>query len=223
MICKVCQIEKPETDFSPNRAKCKACLAIWAQDYQAKNKVKIQDYNKQYQLKNKKKLSDKTKQLVDEGYFKRHYKNGYKNKRKEYYSTNREKILTYRQKYTHTPEYLEARRKYMKQKRASDPAYKIRANVSRRIRDVLKGVSKSEGTLKLLGCDVSFLRRHLESLFQAGMSWENYGINGWHIDHIIPCSNFDLSKPEGQSKCFHYSNLQPLWAKDNLSKGSKVF
>jgi len=54
------------------------------------------------------------------------------------------------------------------------------------------------------------------------MSWDNHGFKGWHIDHIIPCSAFDLTKVEEQKKCFHYTNLQPLWAKDNLSKGDKL-
>ena len=54
------------------------------------------------------------------------------------------------------------------------------------------------------------------------MTWKNWGVKGWHLDHIIPCASFDLSLPEEQKKCFHYTNLQPLWAEDNLSKGSKL-
>jgi hypothetical protein len=54
------------------------------------------------------------------------------------------------------------------------------------------------------------------------MSWENYGLYGWHIDHILPCSSFDLLKPEEQRKCFHWSNMQPLWARDNLRKSAKI-
>ena len=61
---------------------------------------------------------------------------------------------------------------------------------------------------------------HLEKSFKPGMTRENYG--KWHIDHIRPCSSFDLSKPEEQSICFHYSNLMPLWAEENLKKGSKL-
>jgi hypothetical protein len=54
------------------------------------------------------------------------------------------------------------------------------------------------------------------------MTWQNYGYYGWHIDHIKPCASFDLRKPSEQRKCFHYSNLQPLWAKDNLQKSDKI-
>jgi hypothetical protein len=60
----------------------------------------------------------------------------------------------------------------------------------------------------------------MESLFLEGMSWDNYG--KWHIDHIRPCSSFDLSDTEQQKICFNYKNLQPLWAEDNLRKGAKV-
>ena len=54
------------------------------------------------------------------------------------------------------------------------------------------------------------------------MSWDNYGLHGWHVDHIKPCASFDLSKPIEQRKCFNFNNLQPLWAIDNLRKGSKI-
>jgi hypothetical protein len=74
----------------------------------------------------------------------------------------------------------------------------------------------------LLGCSINFLKKYLEDRFKEGMLWRNYGIYGWHIDHIIPCYNFDLSKLEEQNKCFHYSNLQPLWAKENWSKHTNI-
>jgi len=75
--------------------------------------------------------------------------------------------------------------------------------------------------LKLIGCTSMFLKKHLESKFTEGMSWKNYGFYGWHVDHIRPCNSFDFSKKEEQKNCFHYSNLQPLWANDNFSKGNK--
>ena len=54
------------------------------------------------------------------------------------------------------------------------------------------------------------------------MTWQNHTVTGWHIDHIMPCSNFDLSKPEQQKECFHYTNLQPLWYDENIRKSNKV-
>ena len=82
------------------------------------------------------------------------------------------------------------------------------------------GNYKSAPTMKLVGCSSSELRARFESMFRDGMSWRNYGgSEGWEIDHIKPCTAFDLSKPIEQSKCFHFSNLQPLWKRDNIRKG----
>jgi len=61
---------------------------------------------------------------------------------------------------------------------------------------------------------------HIEKQFKPGMNWENYSLYGWHIDHIRPCASFDLTKEEEIQKCFHYSNLQPLWAEENLKKAA---
>jgi len=97
-----------------------------------------------------------------------------------------------------------------------------------RINTVLKGNKKSASTEELIGCTIEEFKRRFECLFIPGMTWDNHGAgkNGkgmkeWHIDHIIPCCKFNLSKDEEQRKCFHYSNLQPLWASDNMKKGGK--
>ena len=83
---------------------------------------------------------------------------------------------------------------------------------------MLKGV-KGFSTMELTGCELPFLKGYLEAKFTEGMTWENHG--DWHIDHIQPCCSFDLKEEEEQQKCFHYTNLQPLWASDNLTKGGK--
>lgn len=77
---------------------------------------------------------------------------------------------------------------------------------------------KKTNTLELLGCSINQVRLHLESQFTEGMSWDNYGLYGWHIDHIKPCNTFDLTDPEQQKQCFHYTNLRPLWASKNWSR-----
>jgi hypothetical protein len=83
---------------------------------------------------------------------------------------------------------------------------------------------KAYKSMKLLGCSVDECRMYLESKFLPGMTWENHGFGDgkWHIDHILPCASFDLTKPEEQLKCFHYTNLQPLWHNENLSKSDKI-
>lgn len=89
-----------------------------------------------------------------------------------------------------------------------------------RIRATVTKGYKSDSTLTLLGCSVDDFKLHLEKSFTIGMSWDTYG--KWHIDHIIPCASFDLTDPEEQKKCFHYTNMQPLWEIDNFMKGDKL-
>lgn len=102
-----------------------------------------------------------------------------------------------------------------------NPHIRILHNLRRRVSFVLKGEQKSANTLALIGCSRENLIKHLESQFKNNMSWSNYGRGGWNVDHIIPCCSFDLSNPEEQKKCFHYTNLQPLWWIDNYRKGSR--
>ena len=80
---------------------------------------------------------------------------------------------------------------------------------------------KSASTIKLLGCTIEEFKIHLEKQFKPGMNWSNYG--EWHVDHIQPCITFDLSKKLEQSKCFHYTNLRPLWKLENLNRPRKTF
>jgi hypothetical protein len=87
--------------------------------------------------------------------------------------------------------------------------------------DAINGRNKSAKTQDLLGCSIEDLKKHLEASFEPGMTWDNWQHDGWHIDHIRPCASFDLTDPGQQRQCFHYTNLQPLWAADNIRKGAK--
>jgi hypothetical protein len=145
------------------------------------------------------------------------YKNNIEKHRKwnaDSYSRNKDKKRFY---------YLNNKEKINKQKKEhyqQDPSYRIRVNLKNRINAVLKGNSKSKSTMEFVGCSIEQLWIHLESKFTNGMTKENYG--KWHVDHIIPCCFFDLSLIEEQKKCFNYTNLQPLWAIDNIKKGGKL-
>jgi hypothetical protein len=88
-----------------------------------------------------------------------------------------------------------------------------------RVRDRLKNYSKNnkKHTLEYVGCTIDVLREYLQKLFKHGMTWENQG--EWHIDHIRPCASFNMDNEIERHMCFHYTNLQPLWAFDNMSKG----
>jgi len=94
-------------------------------------------------------------------------------------------------------------------------------------RAVAAKARKQQGTssMKYIGCTRDELRQYIEMQFKPGMSWDNYGRSGrraWHVDHIIPLASFDLSKEEERHKAFHYTNLQPLWAVDNMKKGNRI-
>jgi len=99
-------------------------------------------------------------------------------------------------------------------------AIKFRRRIYMAIRN--QYTSKSLSTIELLGCSYKELKLYIESLFTLEMTWEKLLDGKIHLDHIVPCASFDLSKPEEQKKCFHYTNLQPLWAEDNLKKGAKI-
>jgi hypothetical protein len=113
-------------------------------------------------------------------------------------------------------------RNYRKRLRQTSSSFRVLNALRCRMYDSIINGYKSKSTMELIGCDIAFLIKYLESLFQKDMTWENYGFYGWHIDHIKPCSSFDLTDPAQQKECFNYKNLQPLWAQDNYSKGDKV-
>lgn len=111
--------------------------------------------------------------------------------------------------------------KYYCDKLKSDVTWRLRHNIRSRLRKVLKRTNnkKNSKTAELLGCDIQFFREYLTERFTEGMSWDNYG--KWHIDHIIPLSHFDLSDESQVRKAFHYTNCQPMWARENSSKGNR--
>ena len=106
----------------------------------------------------------------------------------------------------------------------SKPEVRIAKNLRGRLNKILnvQKNTKKDKTLNLVGCSATDLKIHLEKNFKNGMNWSNYGVHGWHIDHIYPCSKFDLSKLEEQKKCFHFTNLKPEWAIDNIKKSNKI-
>jgi len=128
---------------------------------------------------------------------------------KKWKDKNKDKVRNYRQK-------------YLKDRYNEDILFKIITNYRNRLKDVFRdyGYVKKNRSIDYLGCDINFFKEYLESKFTDGMNWDNKGFNGWHIDHIIPLSS--AKNEEEVYKLCHYTNLQPLWSKDNMSKGSKL-
>jgi hypothetical protein len=108
----------------------------------------------------------------------------------------------------------------IRRRRLTDPQYAILCRLRSSLHNALKkaGQKKTRTTFKLIGIPIQEFLKYLESLFQPGMSWENRA--EWHIDHVRPCATFELSDPEQQRQCFHYTNLQPLWGVENMRKNS---
>jgi len=157
----------------------------------------------------------------------------------EYYKQNKEDMLAkgtlyYEQNKTIC---LERNSKYRKEHRAiinqqrsdelkENPEKRLKARLRSRLNQALKyqGVPKTTSSLTLIGCTPSELRAHLESKWVSGMNWGNYGFGKghWVMDHILPCTYFNLLDPKEQQECFHYTNLQPLWFEDNSAKCDKL-
>lgn len=210
-ICTKCLIEKDESEFHKKnkstdalRSICKICFNNDVRDYKKKNKNIISEKNKIYNSENKEKISE-------------YHKN--------YYKINKEKISEQKKVYYKNIDKKlkkERRNKYQRERLNSDIEYKILDTLRSRVNTAIRrdNGTKAFKTMSLLGCTIEELKNHLESLFQEGMSFDNHG--EWHIDHIIPCTSFDLTDPEQQKLCFNWTNLQPLWAKENISKRNKT-
>ena len=148
-----------------------------------------------------------------------------------YQKANPEKVAEWRRRHREKPGTKERDRLYQrtrprkpaKPKRVAASALerRIKTALRTRVYKALHGVAKSANTMALIGCSYEQFRAHIEAQFQPGMTWEGHRFDGWHLDHKRPCASFDLTDPEQQRMCFHYTNLQPLWAHDNLTKFSR--
>ena len=123
----------------------------------------------------------------------------------------------------HKNQYNEKKKKWAQQKYTSNLNFKLKSNLRCRINSILKKQKtyKNNNTLEYLGCSLDFYKQYIEQQFKLDMSWENHGVL-WEIDHIIPCSSFDLTLEENIYKCFNHKNTQPLYKSINRSKSNKL-
>ncbi len=142
---------------------------------------------------------------------------------REWYLSNSQKVKSYIKEWQiSNPEKVRSyHRKYESRRLEKDVNFKLAKNLRIRIRKVLVNNKKVGSAVKDLGCTLGLLKTHLEMRFTIGMRWDNYG--KWHIDHITPLSSFDLTNREQFLKACHYTNLQPLWALDNIQKSNKIY
>ena len=201
--CSKCKEEKNVCEFGIDRGsktglrgKCKLCQKVIKKEYYEINKLSILEEKKKYYLNKKNIILEKAKDY--------HHKNKdtIKNYRKQYYQNNKTKF-----------------NEYNKINYKNNDLYRLGKLVRRRVYDyITKNNIKMEKTFDIVGCSPKFLKEYLENKFIDGMSWYNQG--EWHIDHIIPLSS--AKTEEEVYKLCHHTNLQPLWAEDNLKKGSKI-
>ena len=212
-ICKICNIEKNVLDFYKRpdgknnlRNECKICLNKNNQKWHLNNKTKILNDKKESYIENKEKI---------------------KNSVKIYQEKHKEKYVIYQRFYNKefrklNKEFLNNKsNEYQKNRRKNDSTFKLIHNIRNRVRDFLKSknITKNNKTFDIVGCSPEFLKEHIEKQFTDGMSWDLMGEH-IHIDHIIPLSSAN-TEDEVYKLC-HYTNLQPLWAEDNLKKYNKI-
>jgi hypothetical protein len=204
--CTKCNLLKEIIEFgirrdrkSGYRSSCKECEKKNHRKWIESNLIYVKERNKKY----------------NKNYYENNL-NFFKEKNKNYYIENKNYYIK------NTEEIKKYRKKYDKEKRQSDPIFKIKNNVRVRIYKFLKlkNITKKNKTFEIVGCSPIFLKEYIEKQFTTGMSWDMMG-KYIHIDHIKPLSSAKNEK-EIYELC-HYSNLQPLWSQDNLKKSNKYY
>lgn len=199
-FCNGCKINKDHSAFHKSKAqpdglvsKCKSCKSQYRKKYYSKNK------SKEYYSENKERKIE-----LD----------------KKYYLENKEAICRRKKMWTRKNRDRINRRHAERMK--NDLQYRLNRAIRSRFNQAYRKGYKGGVAIQYLGCNLAYFKIYLENMFLNNMNWDNYGVNGWHIDHIKPLSSFDLENPEEVKIACHYTNLQPLWASDNLSKGAKI-
>ena len=217
-VCSKCLIEKSLNDFTyiknnkKYESRCNKCVVEYNREYYLNNKEKIKKRSNQYYSENVEKVKETTKEYRENNI------EIIKKRKSDYHIKNAEKI---KERTKNWRENNKSRRvQYEKDRRNNDPIYALRVSVRDRIKSYLKkcDISKKNPTFEIVGCTPEFLKEYLEKQFKDGMAWEKR--NKWHIDHIIPLSS--AKTEEEIYKLCHYTNLQPLWAEENIKKSNKL-
>lgn len=222
--CKECTNKKQKADRLNNLEKRRegARLSYYkkreenlarAKAYAEKTKETKAEYDKKYREENKQKIADYKKQWSNEN------AEQIAERMRVYRQENADKLALEKLQYVkNNRKKINAKASiYEKRRRATEPLYRLKKNTRRMVSRYMLG-EKSKRTQEIIGCTYEELKSHIEKQFTEGMTWDNYGINGWHIDHIKPLAMASSSEEIMASN--HYTNLQPLWCLDNLSKGA---
>ena len=205
MVCSQCNKE-----FTPTHHRQKYCSIKCSKESRKKQTSK---YYKEYYNDPKKKRAKIIREKL--------YNQNPENKARKYL-LRKKKAKIYNQKYRSSQKGKEANRRGVKKALKTNPTYKIANAVRRRLGEYLnlKGLTKTNKTFTIVGCTPAELKIHLEKQFKPGMTWWNHTPKGWHIDHITPLAS--AKTIEETEKLAHYTNLQPMWAIENIKKGNKI-
>lgn len=228
--CKRCNETKPSAEFRKYHPVCHVCARKADREYYAANRERVLAQKSAYREAH----PDQERQTRErsEAKHRKPPKPRHKMSEQEYKESRKAISRRYRAK----PSFKAERRAYIEANRESinetnrlarrqwlkDPLNRLGCQIRSYVATVVGrcGVKKSDKTIKLLGCSMNELKAHIETLFYRDMTWDMYG-NGpgtFQIDHIKAVGLFDLSDPEQQHQCFHYTNLQPLWFEDHVKK-----
>jgi len=221
--------EKLKEKIKNQRKENKEKFRDWEKNKYNKHKNKILERSKKYREEHKEAISERGKKYYEENKekiierikkYEKENNEKISEKRKKYYQENKEAINERNKKYReeNRESLNEWKNKYIMNRRKTDEGYRISSCLRTRMRCALKGKNKSAPTMELLGVpSIEFLRDYLEGTKVEGKDYSDA-----HIDHIRPCASFNLTDPEQQRECFHYTNLQLLPALENISKGAKI-
>ena len=214
-LCKVCDKKRARERTAARRAdpEIRKKHNAYRREYYQRKKLGIKRTRQTYEEYKAK----RRKYIQTEEYKAKKRKYDRERQQTEEYKVKKRK---YQRELRQTEEYKVKKRKYDRERLQTDPNFRLLHNLRTRLWHALKGNSKSAHTVELLGISIKECRQHIEAQFLEGMSWENYG--AWHVDHIVPCASFDLTDPQQQRQCFHYSNLQPLTAPENNNKSDNI-
>lgn len=243
--CIKCNIEQPLDSYSLAKGNkdgvdntCKTCKCKYGETHRNINKTTISEQRQLFRENNKERLSKpetyiiqnskvcticNTEKLINEFNKRKTTKDGYRfdcktcqsNKQKEYRKNNPESNKSYQKL---NKDILNIKKN---NKKKTDIQFKISCNLRTRLWGAIKNDFKSGSAVADLGCTISEFKVYIEEQFKDGMTWENWGVDTWHLDHKIPLANFDLADRVQLLKAVHYSNMQPLFAIDNLEKGAR--
>lgn len=221
--CSKCGVEKKLEMFHKDkrkkdglRSQCKNCYKEYQKRPEVIKRCKDyqREYHKEYWERNGVKERQKELQNRPETKIRR------KEMAKKY--ENKPEVIKYRKEYKNRPEIRERRNNRRNKRYKEDLNYKLSMGLRIRLNSAVKGNYKAGSAVHDLGCTIAELKIHLEKQFKPGMTWDNHILFGWHIDHRSALSTFDLTNREQFLKACHYTNLQPMWWKENISKGKKL-